>query len=412
VDRLQQALRHTRRRRGSKVAILFMDLDNFKVVNDSLGHEVGNRLLVAVGKRLRGCLRPEDTLARFGGDEFTVLIEDIENPEEAVRAAERIMEALRGPFVLEGQELFLKFSIGIALGEARTKSPEDLLRDADTAMYRAKEEGLGFRVFEPAMYEQALRRLKLENELRRAVEAEELVVHYQPIVDLQTDELRGVEALVRWQHPERGLLDPEEFVPGAEKSGLVVPMGERVLKEACYRAKEWQERHPHIPLLVMSVNLSARQLHRPDLVETVERVLQETGMEARSLSLDITETVYIKALEGHTAALDKLKRLGVSISIDDFGVGYSSLAYLKRLPADVLKIDKEFIAGLGEDVEDTAIVKMIIELAHTLGMEVIAEGVESEGQAEQLKEMGCDRGQGFYFAKPLSPEAASEFLER
>ncbi len=413
IDRLKQALRRTRRRKErKKVAVLFMDLDNFKVVNDSLGHEIGDRLLVAVGERIRGSLRPEDTLARLGGDEFTVLVENVENPPDVVRVARRIIEAHREPFALEGQQIFIKPSIGISLGTARTKTSVELLRDADTAMYRAKKEGVGYQVFETVMYEQALRRLKLENELQRAVEAEQFVVHYQPIIHLQTGEVRGIEALVRWQHPERGLLDPKEFIPAAEESGLVVPMGERVLKEACEQAKEWQERYPHIPPWVMSVNLSARQVGHLDLARTVERILRETGLEAHSLSLDITETVYIKTLESNTAALDELKRLGVRLSIDDFGTGYSSLSYLKRLPADALKIDRSFTEELGEDIEDTVILQMIVDLAHTFGMEVVAEGVESEGQAEQLKEMGCDLGQGYLFTKPLPPESVPRFLIR
>ena len=415
VERLKQALRRTRRRpRRKKVAVLFIDLDNFKVINDSLGHEFGDHLLMAVGERLRGYLRPEDTLARLGGDEFTVLAENVENPADAVRVAERVMSALREPFILEGQELFIKPSIGISLGEARTTmSPEDLLRDADTAMYRAKKEGLGYRVFEPVMYEQALRRLKLGNELQRAIASEEFVAHYQPIIDLRSDEeVWGIEALVRWRHPQRGLLDPKEFVPAAEESGLVVPMGEWVLKEACYWAKEWQERYPHVSPLVMAVNLSARQLQRPDLASTVEGVLRQTGLEARSLSLDITETVYIKTLEGDTATLDQLKQLGVRLSIDDFGMGYSSLSYLKRLPADALKIDKSFIRALEEDLKGTALVKMIIDLAHTFDMEVVAEGVESEAQAVQLKELGCELAQGYHFTEPRPPKAVSEFLAR
>jgi EAL domain-containing protein (putative c-di-GMP-specific phosphodiesterase class I) len=263
------------------------------------------------------------------------------------------------------------------------------------------------------MYEQALRRLKLESDLRRAIENEEFVVCYQPIVNLQTGETSGVEALVRWQHPEQqGLLAPSQFIPVAEEAGLVVPMGRWVLEEACRQGAKWQQEHPHVPPLVMSVNLSAKQLQHPDVAETVEQTLEETGFDARCLTLDITETLYIEALAGNTAALDKLKKMGVDISIDDFGTGYSSLAYLKRLPAETLKIDRSFIKGIGEDIEDTAIVRMIIELAHTLGMEAIAEGVESKNQAEQLKEMGCDRGQGYYFAKPLPPEAATEFLAR
>ena len=409
LDRLEQALRRTRRQKN-QVAVLFMDLDRFKVVNDSLGHDTGDRLLVEVAKRLKGCLRPEDTLARFGGDEFTVLVEDLGEPADAVRVAERFMEVLREPFFFARQELFVKPSIGIALGSSRIKSPEDLLRDADTAMYRAKAENSGYRVFEPVMYELSLRRLKTENELRRAIESEEFVVHYHPIVDLRSDEVWGVEALVRWQHPERGLLDPKEFVPAAEESGLVVPMGERVLKEACEQAKEWQERHPHLPPLVMAVNLSVRQLGRPGLARTIAGVLRESGLEARSLSLDITETVYVKTLEGNTGVLNDLKGLGVNICIDDFGAGYSSLSYLKRFPADALKVDRSFVRALGEDVEDMVIVKMIIDLAHTFGMEVIAEGVEIEEQLETLRSMGCDFAQGYYFVRPLPPEDVPKFL--
>jgi EAL domain-containing protein (putative c-di-GMP-specific phosphodiesterase class I) len=252
--------------------------------------------------------------------------------------------------------------------------------------------------------------LEVENDLRRAIEQEEFVVHYQPMVDLQTGELWGMEALVRWDHPERGLLDPSEFAPVAEESGLVIPVGEQILREACFRAKEWQEENPRIPPLVMSVNLSASQLSRLDLADTVERVLGETGLEGSCLTLDVTETVYVRTLAGNTATLDSLRDLGARISIDDFGVGYSSLAYLKRLPADALKIDRSFVRGLGEDVEDMAIVNMIIELAHTLGLEVIAEGVESEGQATLLREMGCDHAQGHHFARPLPPEEIPALL--
>jgi diguanylate cyclase (GGDEF)-like protein/PAS domain S-box-containing protein len=410
LDRLGQALSRTSRRPGRKVAVLFMDLDNFKVVNDSLGHELGDRMLVTVAERLKRCLRPEDTLARFGGDEFTMLLENVQNPRDALRVAERISEELRNPLVLEGKELVLRASVGIALGHARSKTPGELLKDADTAMYRAKADAAGYRVFESKMYEQALRRLKVENDMRRAIEAREFVVNYQPIVDFRSGEVWGIEALVRWEHPERGLLGPSQFVAVAEETGLIVPVGEWVLEEACSQALKWQRECPEASPLVMCVNLSARQLRRHDLTQTVKGVLQRTGLEGRRLSLDITETLYITVMEGNTEALDDLRRMGVRISIDDFGMGYSSLSYLKRLPADTLKVDRSFVAGLGEDAEDTAIVRMIIELAHTLGMRIIAEGVESEEQAEELKEMGCDLGQGFHFSEPLPPEAASEFL--
>jgi diguanylate cyclase (GGDEF)-like protein/PAS domain S-box-containing protein len=404
LDRLGRALERIRRRRGRKAAVLFLDLDGFKVVNDSLGHEVGDLLLTVVSQRLGRCLRPEDTLARFGGDEFVVLIEAVDDPVKAVQVAERITEELRRPFIVEGRQLYVTASIGISLGDARTHDPDALLREADTAMYRAKGEGEGFRVFDPTMYERVFRRLEVENDLRRAIEQAEFVVHYQPIVRLDSGEVRKIEALVRWDHPERGLLDPDEFVPVAEESGLVVPMGEQVLEQACRWGAEWQRRFPRTPPLVMCVNLAARQLSRPDLADTVERVLGETGMEGRCLSLDVTETVYLGTLERNTAVLDRLKAMGVEISIDDFGTIYSSLSYLKRLPADAIKIDKSFVKVLDEDVEDKAIVHMIIELAHTLGMKVIAEGVEREEQAQRLKEMGCDFAQGYHFAQPLPAE--------
>ena len=406
MDRLGQALRRSKRWH-KRVAVLFMDLDGFKLVNDSLGHEAGDALLTLVAQRLRRCLRPEDTLARFGGDEFVMLIEALDDPAQAVRVAERIMEELRRPVIMEGRDLYVIASIGISLGGARTHDADGLLREADTAMYRAKDTGWDFRVFNPAMYERAFSRLEVENDLRRAIEREEFVLHYQSMVDLQTGELWGMEALVRWEHPERGLLEPSEFVPLAEESGLVIPMGEQVLRESCFRAKEWQEENPRIPPLVMSVNLSASQLSRLDLADTVERVLGETGLEGSCLILDVTESVYVKVLAGNTAMFDRLRGLGVRFSIDDFGTGYSSLSYLKRLPADVIKIDQSFVKGLGKDVEDTAVVRMIIELAHTLSLEVIAEGVETEEQATLLKEMGCDFAQGYHFSKPLPPEATS-----
>jgi diguanylate cyclase (GGDEF)-like protein/PAS domain S-box-containing protein len=409
VDRLGHALRRTRRKQ-TRVSILFMDLDGFKVVNDSLGHDTGDRLLAEVAKRLEGCLRPEDTLARFGGDEFTVLIEDVEVPDGAVRVAERILEELREPFSLDGRELYVATSIGVAQGSDGTSGSEELMRAADTAMYRAKEGGSGYEVFDATMHERAIDRLNLENDLRRAIEEDEFVVHYQPIVSLQTGELWGMEALVRWDHPERGLLNPDEFVPVAEESGLVVPMGELVLEEACRRAVEWQREFHLTPPLAVSVNLSGRQLRRPDLHKVVGQALAETGLPASSLGLDITETVYIGALEANTAALDRLMALGVRVSLDDFGSGYSSLSYLKRLPADILKIDRSFTRGLGLEAEDTATVQTVVDLAHILGMEVVAEGVEIAEQETLLREMGCDLGQGFHFSEPLSPEGVAGFL--
>jgi diguanylate cyclase (GGDEF)-like protein/PAS domain S-box-containing protein len=411
LEHLEQALRRTGRTRGRKVAVLFMDLDNFKVINDSLGHQVGDVLLTAVSERLQGCLRPQDTLARFGGDEFTVLLEEVANPNEAVRVAERILETFRSPFVLDGREAVVTVSIGIALGTASTKNSEELLRDADTAMYRAKAQGtLKYEFFDRGMYERTLVRRNVENDLWRALENDEFEVHYQPIVNLGTDEVWGVEALVRWQHPEKGLLHPSQFVPLAERNGLIVPLGKLAMEDACKLAKELQRSRPRLRPLVAGVNYSARQLEHPDSTHAVEELLRRTGLQAGLLHLDITETAYISAAAAHESNLDKLKGLGVGISIDDFGMGYSSLSYLKRLPADTLKVDKSFVAGLGEDVQDTAIVQMVIDLAHAFEMEAVAEGVESKKQAEQLKEMGCDMAQGYYFARPLPPEELSEFL--
>jgi diguanylate cyclase (GGDEF)-like protein len=387
-----------------------MDLNDFKVVNDSLGHEAGDLLLMVVAQRLRRCLRPEDTLTRFGGDEFVVLVEDVEDPGEAVRVAERITEELRSPFVLEGRELYATASIGVSWGDARTKSAEDLLRDADTAMYQAKRDGSGYRVFDPAMYERVVRRLELENDLRRALDQREFVVYYQPIFDFGSQEVWGVEALVRWEHPERGLLGPSEFVPLAEETGLIVSIGAWVLEEACHRTKDWQESHPRNPPLGVIVNLAAKQLRHPGCEETIRKALARSGLAAGSLSLDVTESAFIDALEGNGLALERIQARGVGISIDDFGMGYSSLSYLKRLPADALKIDKSFVRGLGEDAEDTAIVRMVIDVGHTLGLRVVAEGVETWAQAALLTETGCDMAQGYHFARPLPAEEVEAFL--
>jgi diguanylate cyclase (GGDEF)-like protein/PAS domain S-box-containing protein len=409
VDRLKQALSRAKRQ-STKVAVLFMDLDNFKVINDSLGHEAGDALLVEVSGRLLKGLRPEDTAARLGGDEFVVLLEDLVEAGEAKRVAKRIMSWLRPPIAVEGRQTFVSASVGIALNESGQTQPAELMRDADAAMYKAKEDG-GLQIFEPSMRTWATSRLELENGLRQALEREEFEVYYQPQVDLRTGRTVGFEALVRWHHPERGMVSPSEFIPVAEETGLIVPLGWWVLKEACRQAREWQEQYATDPPLLMNVNLSAKQLKRPDVVQTVERLLKETGMEPRFLSMDITETALIATPENEsTIALKRFRELGVWNSIDDFGTGYSSLAYLKRLPADILKVDKSFVDGLGETVEDMALVQLIVDTAHTLGMHVVAEGVENAEQAKQLKEMGCDIAQGYYFSEPLSLEEASAFI--
>jgi diguanylate cyclase (GGDEF)-like protein/PAS domain S-box-containing protein len=411
MDRLRQALERTRRRRMRKVAVLFMDLDGFKVINDSLGHELGDLLLVIVAQRLRRCLRPEDTLARFGGDEFVVLLEEVEDPDEAAQVAERITHELRRPFVLEGRELFASISIGIALGNAAEKTPEDLLRDADTAMYWVKEGGSGYRVFNPTMYERAVKRLDLANDLRRAVEVEELVLHYQPMISVRTGGIVGLEALARWNHPERGLLAPTEFISISEETGMIVPLGRWVLNEACRQAKEWQRLYPTDPPLSMSVNLSARQLHGPDIVAEVADALEGAGLDPNSLMLEITESVLVEERADIDDKLRALKDLGVGLTIDDFGTGYSSFSYLKYLPIDRLKIDRTFVGGIGTDHVNSSIMKAAVMLGHAIGIDVAAEGIETVEEFEALRTHECDIGQGYYWWGPSPVEEAAVLLE-
>ena len=412
LDRLQNALAGGRRR-DDHVAVLFVDLDNFKIVNDSLGHEVGDRLLVEVAGRLENSLRPADTLARLGGDEFAVMLKNVSGIRDVLVVVGRLLERLEAPVALQGEEVTVTASIGVALAASGDASPADLMREADAAMYRTKRSGrAGYSVFDPSLHAEALRRLELESHLRRAVEKEEFTLHYQPIVNLRSGDVWGMEALIRWEHPDRGLVFPSQFVPLAEETGLVIPMGRWVLREACRQAREWQQGGAGLPGPIVLANLSANQLRGVDIVQSVEQMLAGAYLDVCHLALDITETALLKAAEERDGVLARLREMGVRISIDDFGTGYSSLSYLKHLPADILKIDKSFVGGLGENVEDTAIVRMVIDLAHTLGMEVIAEGVESAGQLARLEEMGCDMAQGYYFARPLPPEAASRLLER
>jgi diguanylate cyclase (GGDEF)-like protein/PAS domain S-box-containing protein len=416
VERIGQALRRTRRRQNScnKVGVLFMDLDGFKTINDSLGHEAGDRLLVAVAECLRNRLRSEDVLARFGGDEFAVLLEDTAGTSEAIRVAQRIAEDLREPFTVDDFQVSVNTSIGITLGTAQANDdPEGMLREADSAMYRAKEQGPGrYAVFDPAMQARAQERLELEAELRRALEQEEFVLYYQPEVSLHDGKMVGFEALLRWQHPERGLLKPAAFVPLAEETDLIAPIGRWVLEEACQRAKRWEEERPLASPMTIEVNLSSKQLRRQGLVRTVEEALARADLEAHTLALDMTETVLIRTSEDNTQALDALKEMGVRLGLDDFGTGYSSLSYLKRLPVDRVKVDKSFVKGLGENATDTALVRMIIDLCHTLGVEVLAEGIETSEQALLLRDMGCDMGQGYYFARPIPGEELAKRLPK
>jgi diguanylate cyclase (GGDEF)-like protein/PAS domain S-box-containing protein len=410
LDRASMALARTQRTRAS-VAVLFLDLDRFKFINDSLGHAAGNRLLIALTQRLQQVVRPGDTVARFGGDEFTILCENIADEAHALAIAERVAEAVAQPFLLDEAEVFVTMSVGIALGSGPHFRPEALMENADAAMYRAKARGGNRReVFDQAMRARARRRLAMHSSMYRAVERGEFRVFYQPNVSLDSGELEGVEALVRWEHPARGLLEPKEFIGLAEETGLIVPIGTYVLREACLQAERWRTAGPGGRPLNMSINLSARQFARPKLAGLVADILAETGADPASIYLEITESVLMEDAESTNAALAELKALGVSLSIDDFGTGYSSLTYLRRFPVDKVKVDRVFVDGLLGDPEDAAIVTAVVNLAHNLDLRAVAEGVETAEQVARLRDLGCDIGQGYYFGQPQPPEAMASRL--
>jgi len=412
LDRLEQALARSQRH-PSSVAVLFLDLDRFKVINDSLGHETGDRLLMELAHRLSGVLRPGDTVARFGGDEFTILCDDIAGERAAAIIAERIAEAIALPFALEDDETFLTASVGIAMSSGAGSRAEGLIRDADAAMYRAKERGKArYEMFDEAMRARAVERLETENALRGAIERQELRVFYQPIVALEDERIVGMEALARWEHPTRGLIEPAGFVALAEETGQILELGAWVLRAACEQAARWRATVPGAESLRMSVNLSARQLAQPNLVDIVGGVLDDVGSDPHDLCLEITEGTVVEDTEGSAAVLAALKRRGVLIAIDDFGTGWASLSLLKRVPADILKVDRSFVTGLGEDPEDTAIVSAVVELANVMGLVAIAEGVETELQIEALRSIGCRYAQGFRFARPQGPADAGDLLSR
>jgi len=408
VDRLIVALAQAHRG-NQKLAVFFLDLDRFKDINDSLGHSVGDTLLKAVAERVRRCVREGDTVARFGGDEFTLLIPRIESVEDAAKIAQKIIETLKIPFFIHDRELFATTSIGISIFPGDGQDPETLVRNADAAMYRAKDQGRdNYQLYAPAMNERALERLALENMLRKALANDELVLFYQPIVDLVTRRIVGAEALIRWQHPELGLLSPAHFISVAELSGLIIPIGEWVLRTACRQLRAWQRKYD--PALSMSVNLSARQFQQPDLVGQIRGAIADTGVEPRLVELEITESNAMQNAENTIYTLRELKTLGVRIAMDDFGTGYSSLNYLKRFPIDTLKLDQSFVTGIRTDGSDAAIVSAVISMAHSLHLEVVAEGVESEEQLAFLALQRCDRIQGFLFSEPLPAEALEPML--
>ena len=410
TDRVEQALEHARRR-SDHVAILFLDLDNFKATNDTLGHAAGDQMLRAVAERLQAAVRPSDTAARLGGDEFAVLLEDIAHAREAIRTAERIMKVLDEPVAVHDKHLPVQASIGIAVSAPGEQHADELLRNADLAMYVAKGHGKGrYELFKPSMHSAVVERARTEEELQMAVDRQQFTVHYQPIVALATGSIVGLEALVRWKHPDRGLLKPSTFLPLAEEMGLIIPIGRRVLRQACRQARVWQVQYRTEPPVSVSVNLSARQLLHPDLITDVQEALRESGLAPGDLVLEVTEGAVMRDPEASVARLLKLKELGVRLALDDFGTAYASLGYLQRFPVDLLKIDKSLVDGLGVLPEAAPLIGAIVTMASNLDLQTVAEGIERADQLRWLRELGCRIGQGHHFSKALPTEAVGSLF--
>ena len=411
LDRVRQAMARARRNADHAFGLLVLDLDRFKGVNDSLGHLAGDDCLAAVAARVGPCVRPQDTLAHLGGDQFAVLVEDLGETSDLVRVADRFRAALTRPVTVRGQDVFTSATIGIAPGAPSYTQAEALLRDAHAAMHRAKLQGPGaFQVFDDGMHARALARLRLETELRRAIERSEFRLHYQPIVSLGTGRLAAFEGLLRWDHPDRGLLAPDDFLPLAEETGMILPLGQWALQEGCRQMREWRDEIGGGDLPTMSLNLSGRQLIETDLVADVGRTLEAAGLEGHELDLEVTENIIMADADSTRGCLAGLRAMDLGVSIDDFGTGHSSLSHLDRLPVDTLKIDRSFLYASGGHPQKTEIVRAIVSLGHNLGLEVIAEGVETPAQLDALREMGCDHGQGYLFAPPVDAAAARVIL--
>jgi diguanylate cyclase (GGDEF)-like protein len=411
MEHLQKALQRNTRNNNYLFAVLFIDLDRFKIINDSWGHVVGDRLLIAISRILKGCSRGVDTVARLSGDEFTILLEDLQDFQDAIAIAERLLDKLTAPIHLDECKVYTGASIGIVLGSTTYQNAVELLRDADIAMYRAKALGKGrYAIFDREMYAQTLHLSQVEINLRYALERQEFLLHYQPIVSLTTGQITGFEALVRWQHPQTGLIYPGDFIAIAEETGLIVPIGEWILREACQQLRTWQQKFPKASFLQISVNLSSRQIKQFDFVNKLAKILVDTGLNGQNLRLELTETMLMDRGEKTIELLTQLKEQKIQLSIDDFGTGYSSLSYLHRFPIDALKIDRSFVSRLDAEGENCEIVKTIITLAHSLRIKAIAEGVETSHQLAELKNLGCDEAQGYFFAKPINSQLAESLV--
>lgn len=412
LDRLQALFNLYKRQTTLRFGLVYVDLDNFKLINDSLGHMQGDRLLVKVARRLKSCMRPSDSIARLGGDEFAMILTNTSEAIDAMRVAERITETLEKPFDLEGEEVFMSSSIGIALANEAYLRPEDMLRDADTAMYRAKHNGKnGYAIFSQDMHQAAIKRLKIETELRRAISDHQLEPYFQPIVDMRSEQVAGFETLVRWIHPQRGLITPGDFIPVSEETGLIIPLGEQVLDMACRYRGAWASALAHCPDIYISVNLSPRQLNHADLPARVLRVIEEHALDPANVRLEITETVLMQNADQALRILTQFRDMNLKIYLDDFGTGYSSLSYMHKFPIDVLKIDQSFVGRIDQEGDKARkIIEIILNLARTLGIDVVAEGIETDTQLAMLRDMGCPYGQGYYFAKPLKPNDAFSLL--